>query len=154
MDIGLNITDRVRVRINEDLSELQDQLENCGIRYSIPFKESVDGITREILIIDSYGVEIKTSGERITFIKTSNSKSNYVAQIKDTKPLDALNSIKSVLAEKFSCEEKSIKVNTFDIASYNSVMTIPMNNTAMAKLTLVMGTHGKIYLETIRMINK
>lgn len=154
MDIGLNITDNIRIRLGENIEKLQLELDENQIRYNVPYKDTKEGLTREIMIIESFGVELNTSDNNITFIKTSNSKLNYIMHIEESKPLDALNSIKYNLAKLFMCEPDRIRVDTFDIKSFSSVMSIPFRSGAMAKMTLVMGANKNIYLETIKTINK
>ena len=155
MDIGLNIIDNVRISMGEDLNSIIDSLNSNDIKYSIPFSsDRKDGKSSVIIYIESYGVELALKDGIVTFIKTSNSKLNYIMQIhSDNSPVDVLREIRENLSDNFKIPIEKIRVDRFETRTFNSIMSIPYGENHKIKIVLIMGKNNSIFIETIQLID-
>lgn len=148
MDIGLNILDNLRISIGEDTESIIKALEKNRIVYSIPY----NGEGHMIIFIETFGVELNTENNQVVFIKSGNSKLNYVMEIGMDTPSLVLVEIREKLAKSFNLPVSKIRVDRFESTSYNSIMSIPYDKGKKVKISLVLGVNNGIYIEAMQLI--
>lgn len=154
MDIGLNIIDNLRISIGEEVDHLIYALNHNNIKYSIPYRgDNNDGNGNMILFIETYGVELGTHAGKVVFIKSSNSKLNYIMEIGMDKPYLVLSEIRENLANSFNTVVDQIRVDRFEASSFKSIMSIPYESNKKVKVTLVLGINNGIYIETMQLVD-
>lgn len=154
MDIGLNILDNMRISMGETIESITDSLTKNNIKYTIPYSNNnKDGTSNVIIYIESYGVELGLQDGIVSFIKTSNSKLNYIMQIHNNSAVEVLREIKDNLSNNFSVPADKIRVDRFEAKTFNSIMSIPYSETKKVKITLIMGINYSIFIETIQLVD-
>lgn len=149
MDIGLNILDNLRISIGEETAEIINALKRNSIGYSIPYQ----GQGHMIIFIETYGVELNTVKDQVVFIKSSNSKLNYIMKIGMNTPALVLAEIREKLAKNFNLPISKIRIDRFESTSSNSIMSIPYDEGHKVKISLVLGLNNGIYIETMQLVN-
>lgn len=154
MNIGLNILDNMRISMGETIESITNSLDSNNIGYTIPYSSSnKDGTSNVIIYIESYGVELGLTDNIVSFIKTSNSKLNYIMQIHNSSAVEVLNEIKYNLSKNFNVPLEKIRVDRFESKTFNSIMSIPYSETKKVKITLIMGINYSIFIETIQLVD-
>ena len=150
MDIGLNLAEGVRVRVGDTVDELKENMEEHSIEYVIPY-ETTNGHNKEmIMLMEKCGVELNIVNDRIVFIKSNNTESNYIMQLQHgMSPIEALTTIRKNLAGSFNIDVASIRIDRFDGRSMDSMLSIPVSSSHKVKIELIMGVHQKIFMHSI-----
>ena len=149
MDIGLNILDNFKISIGESFESIVHKLKQSNIEYYIPYKSS----NNYLLYIESYGIELRLTDNKISFIKTTNTELNYIMTIDNTHPVKVVNEIRDKLAVRFEISNSSkIFIDRFEANSFNSIITIPYDSTNRVKISLVLGKDSSIYIKTIELV--
>lgn len=155
LNIGLNILENARIYLGQNINDVEKMLKNNNISYSI-YKSSVDNNIEDgniIVYIESYGVEINTHNNIITYIKSGNSKLNYIMNIHIGNPAATLAEIRSKLAVGFDVPIEKIKVVRFQAYNYSSIMVIPYNETTKIRVALILGVNNGIFIENMGIEN-
>lgn len=154
MDIGLNILNNMRISLGDTVENITDSLVKNNINYTIPYSSNnKDGSSNVIIYIESYGVELALQNGIASFIKTSNSKLNYIMQIHNNSAVEVLREIKNNLSHNFNVPVDKIRVDRFEAKTFNSIMSIPYSETKKVKITLIMGINYSIFIETIQLVD-
>lgn len=152
MDIGLNIADGVRVRIGDTLESITKSMDDHKVEYTIPYKSGNSGNIDMVMFMEKCGVELNIISNRIVFIKSNNTESNYIMQLtEDMTPVEALKMIKETLAESFNIKVSDIRIDRFDGRSLNSMLSIPISSARKVKIELITGIHNKVYMHSLEL---
>ena len=155
MDAGLNIVDGVKIRLGDLLSDVKNNLTDNNIDYKIHASgKQGDGLSTAILYMEKHGVELSVKEGKIIYIKSNNSKLNYVIEItEDTDILFTLNEIKEKVALMFNVNIKNIRIDEFDGESTRASLTVKGTDGNTVKISLIRGIKNRIYMHTIRLAN-
>lgn len=126
MKIGLNITENIRVNINESMDDLISDLDNNNISYRIPYSKTYDSAGVKIILIESFGLEIKTNNNLIYSIRCSNVKLNRFMSLDSCDELNVLNALIKEITNNFGVEKKQITVSRFKVDNKNAVIIVQM----------------------------
>lgn len=152
MDIGLNIAEGVRVRIGDSLETITSSMDEHNIDYTIPYKAQSRAGINMVMFMEKFGVELNISDNKIIFIKSNNTESNYLMQLSDgMSPVEALLKIKNNMSTNFEVKQSDIRIDKFDGRTLNSTLSIPMVNGGKVKIELIMGAHQKVYMHSIEL---
>lgn len=154
MEVGINILDNLRINIGETLNEIENSLIENNISYTIPTPINKTGKSNGsiIMFIETYGVELNIVDGIVTYIKSNNSKLNYVTTISVLTPLLVLLDIKSTLSRRFNIPEESIRIDRFNTKTFDASMSIPYINDTKIRLTVVSSGDRKIHIESIQLV--
>ena len=152
MDIGLNIVEGLRISMGDSLENIVNDMNKSGVKYTIPFSSTVNGKSEIIILIESYGVELKMQNDAVSFIKTSNSQLNLMATIKSTQPNEVLREVLDATAQRFDIPASKLRVDRFEAKTNNCVISIPYKRHEKIKMVFIMGGHNQLFVETIQLI--
>ena len=99
--------------------------------------------------MEYWGIELNAQNGYIVFIKSNNTELNFVMQITSNSPIEALNIIKEKVAEKFDTDLSAIRVDKFNLETYESMLVIPVTNILKAKIELITGLNRRLYMKSL-----
>lgn len=123
-EIGLNITENVRVNLKDNIDTLKKKLEQHNIEYAIPYEKTNNGETDMVVVMRQCGMELTLKNGNIQFIKSNNSEVNTILEIDtDTNPVDALKAIKDEISKELSIESSALSIDKFDSNTFSSMIS-------------------------------
>lgn len=152
MEIGLYITDNVKVNIGEIKEQLLADLDSQGIHYDIPFdKINSAGVKETLITMREPDIEISVENDIITYIKTDNTKFSNLDKIEsaDVNITDHIKKIQQKINDKFSTKDSTLKIEKLDSKTLNITLIIIQGN-SKCRVQIIRDTFGEIYINTIR----
>jgi len=157
MDIGLNITQGVRVRLGDTIENVITALTANQIKYThIERTDTQKDLQDIVILMEEYGVELNILNGHITFIKSSNTQANHIANLEEDHPIITLNLIKLAVMKLFNLEAESIFIDRFDSKTYHTSLSIPYHTDTIqgtVRLDFIVGANRKeIHLSSLKLM--
>lgn len=149
MDIGINVSENLRIRLGDKLDDTIERFNKENIKYTIPYRLEERNKSNLIIFLEYWGIELNAQNGYIVFIKSNNTELNFVMQITSNSPIEALNIIKEKVAEKFDTDLSAIRVDKFNLETYESMLVIPVTNMLKAKIELITGLNRRLYMKSL-----
>lgn len=149
MDIGINVSENLRIRLGDKLDDTIERFNKENIKYTIPYRLEERNKSNLIIFLEYWGIELNAQNGYIVFIKSNNTELNFVMQITSNSPIEALNIIKEKVAEKFDTDLSAIRVDKFNLETYESMLVIPVTNILKAKIELITGLNRRLYMKSL-----
>lgn len=149
MDIGINVSENLRIRLGDKLDDTIERFNKENIKYTIPYRLEEKNKSNLIIFLEYWGIELNAQNGYIVFIKSNNTELNFVMQITSNSPIEALNIIKEKVAEKFDTDLSAIRVDKFNLETYESMLVIPVTNILKAKIELITGLNRRLYMKSL-----
>lgn len=149
MDIGINVSENLRIRLGDKLDDTIERFNKENIKYTIPYRLEERNKSNLIIFLEYWGIELNAQNGYIVFIKSNNTEFNFVMQITSNSPIEALNIIKEKVAEKFDTDLSAIRVDKFNLETYESMLVIPVTNMLKAKIELITGLNRRLYMKSL-----
>ena len=149
MDIGINVSENLRIRLGDKLDDTIERFNKENIKYTIPYRLEERNKSNLIIFLEYWGIELNAQNGYIVFIKSNNTELNFVMQITSNSPIEALNIIKEKVAEKFDTDLSAIRVDKFNLETYESMLVIPVINILKAKIELITGLNRRLYMKSL-----
>lgn len=151
-NIGLNITESIRITLGENIKNLTDKLREENINFVIHQQNS--GMVRNtIMYIDKHGVELNTINDEIVFIKSSNTILNYIIDITETQDIIyTLNEIREKLSDRFNVTKREIKIDEFNGDTTSAKLSIVSAGKSKVGISIILGAYNKMYMDTLTLI--
>lgn len=151
MKIGINLTDDIKVKLGEIREILIRDLDEQGIKYSVPFDQTnKQGIKETIITMREPDIEISIENDIVTYIKMSNNTYSNLDNIEviGNNALEHIQKIKKQVIDKFGINESDIRIEKIDTKTMSITMLV-MSNKDKARLQIVRDTYGEVYINTI-----
>ena len=149
MDIGINVSENLRIRLGDKLDDTIERFNKENIKYTRPYRLEERNKSNLIIFLEYWGIELNAQNGYIVFIKSNNTELNFVMQITSNSPIEALNIIKEKVAEKFDTDLSAIRVDKFNLETYESMLVIPVTNILKAKIELITGLNRRLYMKSL-----
>ena len=149
MDIGINVSENLRIRLGDKLDDTIERFNKENIKYTIPYRLEERNKSNLIIFLEYWGIELNAQNGYIVFIKSNNTELNFVMQITSNSPIEALNIIKEKVAEEFDTDLSAIRVDKFNLETYESMLVIPVTNILKAKIELITGLNRRLYMKSL-----
>ena len=149
MDIGINVSENLRIRLGDKLDDTIERFNKENIKYTIPYRLEERNKSNLIIFLEYWGIELNAQNGHIVIIKSNNTELNFVMQITSNSPIEALNIIKEKVAEKFDTDLSAIRVDKFNLETYESMLVIPVTNILKAKIELITGLNRRLYMKSL-----
>ena len=149
MDIGINVSENLRIRLGDKLDDTIERFNKENIKYTIPYRLEERNKSNLIIFLEYWGIELNAQNGYIVFIKANNTELNFVMQITSNSPIEAVNIIKEKVAEKFDTDLSAIRVDKFNLETYESMLVIPVTNILKAKIELITGLNRRLYMKSL-----
>lgn len=154
MEISLNITEDIKLGINEELNELIKRLEDAEIRYKILYDKvnESSGIKETVMYIDEFGTELHLVDNKICYISSYNNKYTNIIDkdTEDIKPIKFVNIVKDKI-NKLVEHEVKIDIEKIDLGTMNCRFVIH-GEKGKYKINLSRDGHGNVYIHTLRAV--
>ena len=156
MDVGLYISEGIRVRIGDTFSSITSKLENSKVDYKIPYDGTRD-INKEksiILFIEQCGVELTIVDKKVVYIKSYNDTSNTIIDLGDNNdPIIVLQSIILGVGDALGVDTKSIYLESFDSDNYTTTLKIKVDKSKFIRISIRGNKESKAYhINTVRLV--
>lgn len=153
MDIGLNINNKVKVKLGESLDTITNKLDEEEVNYKIPFKGNNEAEQSIIILLEKYGVELTISDNKVVYIKSTDYGANILVAISlNDSPVEMLNIIRESLSASIGVDERHIAIESFDMAKLNTVFRIKVGELNV-KISIVC-VRNNMYIHTVGIVYK
>lgn len=154
MNIGIDLSDNLRVSLGDLKEKLVEQLNMQMIKYTIPYdKINRHGVKETIIQIESLSTEISIENGKVVYIKSSNNDYTHLLKLNtnlDVNVSDVRN-IHKIINEKFSLNDKQSDIERLDLRTMNMSFIIKAGSDRI-RLHILKDALGNVYINTLRKV--
>lgn len=144
--VGFEILPDVRVELRMGREELEETLNNSGIKYITAYDSDINGVRETIMLIADYGVELTLKNGYVNYIKSANMPHSFITKVIDVEDIsstviEVLKQLRDKTKGRYNIKVEKLNTETISlVASLKSKIHI-----GVAK-----SISGDVYISTLR----
>lgn len=154
MKVGMFIADGVKINIGDSYDDMFKTLNECGIKYEIPYSETQGESQTLIIYMRSEGIELNVQSGSVVYLHASNAKLNTLFRVETgMTSADTLRYIKNKLVDLFQVESKAIRIDKFNSRNYSTTIQVGSDEIKV-RIHLELSLSNELYVSTLKLLQE